>query len=139
MFVFFPNKHKIIFANIYRPPNEKVNWFEKMDNLLNNICNTKLEYILTGDLNCHLSKNPMDNHTKHFVYTCETHQPTQIIDKPTRITPNSRSLIDMVMTTNPEKIVEHDVKSVGIADHYLIYCVTSYKSQFSAQSHRTIE
>ncbi len=81
----------------------------------------------------------MDNHTKHFVYKCETHQLTQIIDKPTRITPNSHSLIDMVMTTNPEKIVEHDVKSVGIADHCLIYCVTSYKSQFSAQSHRTIE
>ncbi len=53
--------------------------------------------------------------------------------------PNSHSLIDMVMTINPEKIVEHDVKSVGIADHYLIYRVTSYKSQFSAQSHHTIE
>ncbi len=81
-FVTFPNKHKIIVANIYRPPNEKVNWFEKMDNLLNNFSNTKLEYILTGDLNCDLLKNLMDNHTKHFVYTYETHQLTQIIDKP---------------------------------------------------------
>ncbi len=45
----------------------------------------------------------------------------------------------MVMTTKSEKIVEYDVKSVSIADHCLIYCVTSYKSQLSAQSHRTIE
>ncbi len=43
----------------------------------------------------------------------------------------------MVMTTNPEKIVGHDVKSVGIVDHCLIYCVASYKSQLSAQSHCT--
>ncbi len=110
-----------------------------MDNPLNNFSNTKLEYVLIGDLNCDLLKNRMDNHTKHFVYTCETHQLTQIIDKPTRITPNSRSLIDMIMTTNFEKIVEHNLKSVGSADNYLIYHVTSYKSQLSAQSHRTIE
>ncbi len=106
-----------------------------MDNLLNNFSNTKLEYVLTGGLNCDLFKNTMDNHIKHFVYTYKTHQLTQIIDKPTRITANSRSL----MKTNSEKIVEHDVKSVGIADHCLIYCVTSYKSQLSSQSHRTIE
>ncbi len=111
-FVPFPNKH-----------NEKVNWFEKMDNLFNNFSNTKLEYVLTCDIYCDLLKTPMDNHMKHFVYTCETHQLTQIIDKPTRIIPNSHLLIDTIMTTNSEKIVEHDVKSV--ADQCLIYCVTS--------------
>ncbi len=81
----------------------------------------------------------MDNHTKHFVYTCETHQLTQIIYKPTRITPNSHLFIDMVMTTNSKMIVEHDVKYVGIADHCPVYCATSYKSQLSSQSHHTIE
>ncbi len=68
-FVTFPNKHKIMVANIYRPPNVKVNLFERMDNLLNNFSNTKLEYILNGDLTCDLFKNPMDNHTKHVMYT----------------------------------------------------------------------
>ncbi len=43
------------------------------------------------------------------------------------------------MTTNLVMIVEHDVKSIGISDHCLIHCVTSYKSQLSAQSHCTIE
>ncbi len=45
----------------------------------------------------------------------------------------------MVMTINFEKIVEDDVKSVGIADHCFTYCVNSYKSQLSTQSNWTIE
>ncbi len=83
--------------------------------------------------------NLLENHTKHFVYACETHQLTQLINKPTRITPSSRSLIDMIMTTNPDKILEHDVKAAGIADHCLVYCVSSFRSQSPTQCHRTIE
>ena len=43
------------------------------------------------------------------------------------------------MTTEPDKIVEHDVTSGGIANHHLVYCVTSYKSHTPTQTHRTIE
>ncbi len=45
----------------------------------------------------------------------------------------------MIMTTTPDKIVEHDVKSVGVADHCLVYCVTSYKAHIHTQSNRTVE
>ncbi len=45
----------------------------------------------------------------------------------------------MILTSNPNKIVEHDVKAVGIADHCLVYCVTSYKSHIPTETHRTIE
>ncbi len=109
-----------------------------MDNLLNYFSNTKLEYILTGDLNCDILKSPMDNHTKHFVHmwnplTYSNHWQTN--KNNTQYLFAHRRGHDK----NSEKIVEHDVKSVGIADHCLIYCVTSYKSQLTAQSHRTIE
>ncbi len=43
------------------------------------------------------------------------------------------------MTTNPDKILEHDEKAVGTADHCLVYCVSSFKSQSPTQCHRTIE
>jgi hypothetical protein len=48
-------------------------------------------------------------------------------------------IIDMIMTSDPNKIIEHGVKAVGIADHCLVYCVTSYKSCVPTQGHRTIE
>ncbi len=43
------------------------------------------------------------------------------------------------MTTCPDKIIQHSVMSVGIADRCLVYCVTSYKSHATTQKLRTIE
>ncbi len=45
----------------------------------------------------------------------------------------------MIMTTCPDKIIQHSVMSVDIADHCLVYCVTSYKSYVTTQKHKTIE
>ncbi len=45
----------------------------------------------------------------------------------------------MIMTTCPDKIIQHSVMSVGIADHCLVYCVNSYESHTTTQKHRTIE
>ncbi len=138
-FVTFPNKHKMMVANIYRHPKQKINWFNKLDKLLDNFSATKLDFIITGDLNCDLLKNPLKDHTNHFVYACETHQLTQLVNKPTQITPTSHSLIDMIMTTCPDKIIQHSVMSVAIPHHCLVYCVTSYKSHATTQKYRTIE
>ncbi len=137
-FVTFPNKHKMTVANIYRHPKQKIKWFDKLDKLLDNFSGTKLDFIITGDLNSDLLKNALENDTKHFVYACETHQLTQLVNKPTRITPTSSSLIDMIMTTCSDKSIQHSVMSVGIADDCLV-CVTSYKSHYATQKHRTID
>ena len=56
------------------------------------------------------------------------HQLTQLVNKPTKVTFTNRTLIDVIMTTEPDKIVENDVIFGGIAYHHLVYCVTSYKS-----------
>ncbi len=76
---------------------------------------------------------------KHFVYTCKIHQLSHPVNKPTRITPNSRTVINMILISNRNEILEHDVKTVGMADHCLLYCITSYKSHIPTQRHRTIE
>ncbi len=52
---------------------------DKLDKLLYNLSATNLEFIITGDLNCDLLKNPLENHTKHFVFARETHQLTQLL------------------------------------------------------------
>ncbi len=45
----------------------------------------------------------------------------------------------MNMTICPDKIIQHIVMYVGIADHCHVYRVTSYKSHATTQKHRTIE
>ena len=50
-----------------------------MDKILGNFSNTKLEFIINDDLNCDMLKQPLENHSKHFVHTCESHQLTQFV------------------------------------------------------------
>ena len=53
----------------------------------------------------------------------ELYQLTQIINDPTRITESTRSLLDVCITTSPEKIISSGVKHLGISDHSLIYAI----------------
>ncbi len=45
---------------------------------------------------------------------------TQIIDKPTRVTPTSSTLLDLTITNKPGAIRTSDVVLQDIADHVLI-------------------
>ncbi len=85
--VTLPNKSKLLVVNIDRPPKVLINWFDQMNSLDENFSTTN----------------------KHFVFMCETNYLTQLVDKPTRITPDSKTLIDMIMTITPDTIVDHDL------------------------------
>ena len=45
----------------------------------------------------------------------------QVITEPTRITPSSSSLIDLIFTNQPDLVSFSGVSHVGISDHSLIY------------------
>ncbi len=130
---------KHILLVLYRPPNLPIPWFDKYDMLLHNIEAENKELVVSGDLNCDLLKNPIEKHTKHLVFSCETHQFAQVIDKPPIVTPTSRSIIYVVIASNAEHIAEYDVISLGISDHHLTYCVISARPKHSVHKHRTIE
>ena len=48
---------------------------------------------------------------------------SQIKTEPTRITEQSKSLIDVILVNNQHRIVDSDVVSLSISDHSPIYCV----------------
>lgn len=48
---------------------------------------------------------------------------TQIIKKPTRVTQDTKSLIDIIATNNPGSIAEQDVIPTSLSDHDLVGCV----------------
>ena len=60
----------------------------------------------------------------------ELYQLTQIINDPTRITESTESLLDVCITSSPEKII------LGISDHSLIYAVgkLNYVPKIGAQN-----
>ncbi|CAB4019220.1 Hypothetical predicted protein [Paramuricea clavata] len=52
---------------------------------------------------------------------------TQLIDKPTRVTSCSSTLIDVMMTSNKDLIAESGVLEIYISDNFLVYCSLKLK------------
>ena len=60
-----------------------------------------------------------------------------IITEPTRITEQSKSLIDVILVNNQHRIVDSGIVSPSISNHSLIYCVL--KAGVPKATPRTIE
>ena len=80
-----------------------------------------MESNITGDLNCDLLAFTPNNGTKHLNEFCESYQCTQLINEPTRITSNSKSLIDLFLTNEPDKFALLGLSHFGVIDHSVIY------------------
>ena len=65
------------------------------------------------------------------------YQLSQLIDKPTRITMSTSSLIDHIVTNTPEKISDSGVIRTGISDHSLVFAMRTF-SVIKKQEH-TVE
>lgn len=81
--------------------------------------------IITGDLNCNLLTTSTESDAlKDFMVTLNL---SQTISSPTRITNKSESLIDILLTNNPDLVKRSDVLEISIRDHFLIYCILNLK------------
>ena len=107
----------------YRPPNLETQCFDKFRYLLQNIDSKYEEIFILGDLNCNLLANPLGAHTLCLMDLLSEFQLQQVIDKPTRVTPNHKSLIDHVITNATHKIINFGVHPLSISDHNLVFVV----------------
>ena len=83
------------------------------------------DIVLTGDANCDLLfKNPRGDALRSFCASVNAHQ---LIDRPTRVTMTSRSLLDVVMVSNKDIVKTSGVLDLTISDHYLVYIVLDMK------------
>ena len=64
-----------------------------------------------------------------------------MIDSSTRITNSSQSLLDVFITSTPEKIISSGVVHLGISDHSLIYAIRKLNTRVNtkAQGHNFLE
>ena len=56
-----------------------------------------------------------------------TYGPTQIIEKLTRITDKTSTLIDHILVNTPTKITQSGVLSKALSDHDVIYCTRKHQ------------
>ena len=118
-----PNSKPFLVYYWYRPPHSPVECFDLFEQLVNKAESYYTDIYITGDLNCNLLLDSGEHHTMCLVSLMENYQLSQVINKPTRITGTSSTLIDLFITNNPDSIVNSGVCTLSISDHNLVYAV----------------
>ena len=119
-----PNSKPFVVISCYRPPSyNPTKFFEYIEIIINGLESGDRELYILGDLNCNMlsSKNTVPN--AQFLSLCELYQLEQLIKNPTRITMQSRTLIDVILTNTSQRIVSSGVLHLGISDHSLVYAI----------------
>ena len=82
--------------------------------------------IIIGDLNCDLlSEKPESKALNDF---CTMFNLSQMISKPTRVTRDSSSLLDVILTTNPHQVIQTTILQNSISDHFTISALLRLKA-----------
>jgi hypothetical protein len=69
--------------------------------------NENKEVYTLDDLNCNLLDSNLSN-VKMLQEIMQLYQLTQIIDDPTRVTKSTESILDVCITSSPDKIIQSD-------------------------------
>lgn len=114
-----PHLPQIKIIAIYRPENSPTSFIDKFQDVLTS--HTNEETYILGDFNLdQLSEKAQPYKLKNVIYKCGF---KQIINRPTRITSTSETLLDLMITNNPQLIITSGVWPTHLADHEITYLV----------------
>ena len=113
---------KIAIGEIYKSPLIPYGVFAQLQEPLAYLTSRYTNIIIMGDFNINFLK-PTSSEINFFnMNVLEPFALTQIIENPTRITKDTTTLIDLVLTGQPENVKKTGVVDVpGISDHCLVY------------------
>ena len=121
--ILFPKTKGFLIGIVYRPPDSSkhlcADFNCKFESMLSTVSSEDKECILAGDINCNYLV-PSDH--KEIKSVLASLGLKQLISTPTRITRESKTLIDIICSNEPEKINSVKVISAGMSDHELICC-----------------
>ena len=120
-----PTSKNTIVGTVYRAHRTDIHLFlSDLDHCLNTMSSENKNCYISGDFNLDLLKYNTVNVIGDFLNTIQTNNLYPLIDRPTRITPTSATLIDNIFTN----VLTHQIKS-GVCvnyltDHYPIFQIT---------------
>ena len=105
----------IIVGCVYRHPKALATSFEHLQDVFRHLCVSKKMFYVLGDFNDDLllKGNKLNGILRN-------NKLTQVIDKPTRVTSTSATLLDLIITNEPNHVIEKCVIPQVIADHDLV-------------------
>lgn len=111
---------QVLISCMYREPNANDDYYDDMLDNIECALSHNENIIILGDLNYdykideNLCRNPL-------FYIESLYGLKQLIDSPTRVTVNSSTTLDVILTSIPEFHKSSGVIPVTVSDHYLVY------------------
>ena len=109
----------------YRPPSDLVGSFDKLERAHAYLDREGKEVILLGDTNCNFTKTEsaqvIDNNAKHMAKVFRLFNLVQLVEKPTRVTLKTATIIDHIATTCTRNSMKVGLREVSPSDHYMVY------------------
>ena len=135
-----PHPRPFFVSTWYRPPNSPKDIFRQFESLVDKVDYEQKDFYLLGDLNCNMHDGSNNHNSSTLTNILDIYGLSQLISEPTRITPTSRTLIDLCITSSPEKI-NSGVVHLGISDHSLAFMTLKHVKICYERTgiHRTVE
>ena len=132
-----PRSTPFLVGTWYRPPSSPPNLFSEFEKVIAKIDAENKELYLLGDINCNLLPEANTYDSSHLTNIFDIFGLRQLITEPTRVTPVSKTLIDLCITNSLEKVTNSGVIHLGISDHSLVFLTR--KTHYHRNGPRVIE
>ena len=96
-----------------------------------------LEYYIMGDTNANLISSNLDNNSRRLTEIADVYGLQQLISEQTRVSSISSTMIDLIFTNSPTRVVFSGVSHISISDHSLIYVFRKLAVGLSINHHST--
>ena len=123
------SKKNVIIIMMYRPPNTKISTFnDSLQVILRKVQKENKYACVLGDFNIDTyiyNKQPMHNDAEHFCNLFQSFSYKQLINRPTRYSLNSPTLLDNVYTNLSINMDSCDsgILCADISDHFPVFCI----------------
>ena len=119
----------IIVASVYRPPDTNINLFsEAVADILEQVSKEGKICYIHGDFNINLLHCETNSPTANFQNMLYSFFYSNLIDKPTRITKTSQTLLDNIFTNSLDHTIHSGIMYSDISDHLPIFQFTLTES-----------
>ena len=91
-----------------------------------------------GDMNVNLAAPHSDNNSRLLTSITDLYGLHQLICQPTRVSKSSSTIIDLIFTNSPNRVVCSGVSHIGISDHSLVYAFRKLSIGLSTKGHSIV-
>ena len=129
------DSQKLLIGTVYRPPSAPISFLNSFTKVLDHTWIRRKNIILLGDFNINLYNNnsklnegdeiSLVRQFKNILYQFGL---KNLITDPTRVTESSKTLIDIIVSTIPQKSICSGTYDPCISDHNLVYTVVDLKT-----------